>query len=438
MSSDKQPRYVQVPQPYYSPALYSGNEDEIDLLALLQTLLKRKVMILGVTVICMLAAVAIALLSESVYKASARLLPPLVKDVQTFNQNYEEELKENSNSISTDSMYADYKRNAHSLSFKRAFFERENLAQQLSASTAGSVLSEDDLSKAFEEFLKILNISENKKFKDALTVSIEWHTAEGAAELVNKYVDFVAQRTLIQAVNNFEYVQKNRLNSFLNNITAKRKAAEQKKNRRIAQFEEALAIAESLNIRRPAEIIATDLAKEAAQGLSAQPLYHRGSKILAVELESLRNADRDAFIPDMDLGNLQEQVERIKLTVLDQNNMKAIRIDSEALSPLHRIKPRRSLIVVLGALLGFMLGIMGALLVEFVVTQRNKKELEPEEGYSDQEELPLAAGAVNQLIAEYEILAQQALNKSKPAKRQTDKREPSEDDKSDHGAMQGR
>ena len=180
------------------------------------------------------------------------------------------------------------------------------------------------------------------------------------------------------------------------------------------------------------------MAKEAAQGLSAQPLYYRGSKVLAVELESLRNADSDAFIPDMDLGNLQEQVERIKLTVLDQNNMKAIRIDSEALSPLHKIKPRRSLIVVLGSLLGFMLGIMGALLVEFVVTQRKKRELESEEGYSGQEELPLAAGAVNQLIAEYEILAQQALNKSKPAKRQTDKRESSEDAKSDHEAMQGR
>ena len=381
MNTENRRRYQQIPQEGYQPTMHYVQDDEIDLLDLFRTLAKRWKTIVTITVLCTVVAIAVALLTPPVFKSTAHLLPPLKKDVQTFSQI-------GGGSVSAGSIYTDFVRNANSLSVKRAFFEQENLSvhfakedvaeESIVDEGAKAPLTESEMYVLFESFLEILSVGTDKKNSDLLSVSMEWDSAEGAADLVNKYVDFVAVITLDQAIVNFENARSSKLISMNNDIAAKRKTAEQKRLRRVVQLKEALSIAKSLNIVNPLD--STSNGQPVAKGVlfevSSGPQYYRGSRALNAEIHILSTrADDDAFIGA--LSGLQESIERLKLIVLDKTSLKAIRVDSPAIPPLFRVKPKRSLIVVLGGILGIMLGVMTALCSAFFASQKKRTDKQP-------------------------------------------------------------
>ncbi len=396
MNTENQHRYQQVPQGSYQPAVHYIQDDEIDLLDLFRTLARRWKTIVAITVLCTAVAIAVALLTPPVFKAAAHLLPPLKKDIQTFGQI-------GGGSVSAGSIYTDFTRNANSLSIKRAFFEQEDLSTYFRAENASEPLTESEMYVLFESFLNILSIGTDKKNSDLLSVSIEWDSAEGAADLVNKYVDFVAQITLDQAIVNFENARSTKLISINIDIAAKRKTAEQKRLRRIVQLKEALAIAKSLNIVNPLD--STSNGQPVAKGVlfevSSGPQYYRGSRALEAEINTLSTrVDDDAFIGA--LSGLQESIERLKLIVLDKASLKAIRVDSPAIPPLFRVKPKRSLIVVLGGILGIMLGVMTALFSAFVTSQKTRSDKQSNTKATESE------------LKEYQLLMQQTQGNGMP------------------------
>ncbi len=415
MNTEKRRRYQQIPQEGYQPTMHYIQDDEIDLLDLFRTLVKRWKTIVAMTVLCTVVAVAVALLTAPVFKSTAHLLPPLKKDIQTFSQI-------GSGSVSAGSIYTDFLRNANSLSVKRDFFEQENLSAYFGGEDVKAPLTESEMYVFFESFLDVLSVGADKKNSDLLSISIEWGSAKGAADLVNKYVDFVAVTTLDQAIVNFENARDSKLISMDNDIAAKRKTAEQKRLRRIIQLKEALAIAKSLNIVNPLD--STSNGQPVAKGVlfevSSGPQYYRGSRALNAEIHILSTrTDDDAFIGA--LSGLQESIERLKLIVLDKASLKAIRVDSPAIPPLFRVKPKRSLIVVLGGILGIMLGVMTALFTAFVGSQ---KKITDNQATNN--------GATKSGLKEYELLMQQTKGNGMPVterRRSADRRVVEQTDK---------
>ncbi|OUS04711.1 hypothetical protein A9Q81_05405 [Gammaproteobacteria bacterium 42_54_T18] len=396
MNTENPHRYQQVPQGSYQPAVHYIQDDEIDLLDLFRTLVRRWKTIVVITVLCTAVAIAIALLTPPVFKATTYLLPPLKKDIQTFSQI-------SGGSVSAGSIYTDFVRNANSLSIKRAFFEQESLGAYFRGGNASEPLTESEIYALFERFLGILSIGADKKNSELLSISMEWGSADGAANLVNKYVDFVAQITLDQAIVNFENARSTKLISINIDIAAKRKTAEQKRLRRIVQLQEALAIAKTLNIVNPLD--STSNGQPVAKGVlfevSSGPQYYRGSRALNAEIHTLSSrVDDDAFIGE--LSGLQESIERLKLIVLDEASLNAIRVDSPAIPPLSRVKPKRSLIVVLGGILGVMLGVMTALFFAFVASQKKGSDKK------------LNAEATESELKEYQLLMQQTQGNGMP------------------------
>ena len=390
MNTENRHRYQQIPQEGHQPTMHYIQDDEIDLLDLFRTLAKRWKTIVAITVLCTAVAIAVALLTPPVFKATTHLLPPLKTGIQTFSQI-------SGGSVSTGSIYTDFVRNANSLSVKRAFFEQENLSTFFRGEDVSDPLTESEMYVLFESFLDILAIGTDKKNSDLLSISMEWDSALGAAELANKYVDFVAQITLDQAIVNFESARKTKLISINIDIAAKRKTAEQKRLRRVVQLKEALAIAKSLNIVNPLD--STSNGQPVAKGVlfevSSGPQYYRGSRALNAEIHILSTRiDDDAFIGA--LSGLQESIERLKLIVLDKASLNAIRVDNPAIPPLFRVKPKRSLIVVLGGILGVMLGVMVALFSAFVASQKVRNDKQSNNGEATESELK-----------EYQLLMQQ-------------------------------
>jgi LPS O-antigen subunit length determinant protein (WzzB/FepE family) len=170
---------------------------------------------------------------------------------------------------------------------------------------------------------------------------------------------------------------------------------------RVALLTEAISIARSLNIQKPTTPSALG---EAGRGGESNvmrteinnqqiPLYFMGVETLEAERSALQRRKADDFTEgriaqiarELDLLKSNREIEVLKqrqnedlflqgveplraevtrlhnLGNLDISNMKLVTIDRQALEPLAPIKPKRTLIIVLGLLLGGVAGLMLAL-----------------------------------------------------------------------------
>jgi len=416
MSTENRQGNQSAPPRHYSSVAYNSREDEIDLLDLFRTLLKRKRLIIAVAVLCAAIAVAVALLMPPVYKATAHLLPPSAADIHTLRQVEKGGLVLGSEWESNNSVYEKYKRNANSLAYKRTFFEEQKIATFLVDKGAGRVFTIVEKDQLFDSFLTMLTVRVDKKNSALFSINLEWYSAEGAADLVNKYVEFVRLTTQAQLLETFDVAKVAYVKSIGDDLAIKRISMQQQLERSLVKLDEALVMARSLSLVTPVDSLAknnTDITGD-SQGMmldmSLMPLYYRGSKAIEAEIHKLTSrTSGDTFIPG--IGALLERMERSKLMAIKNDSVKFIKIDRPAYPPLSRIKPKRSLIVVLGCLLGVMLGVMGALFAEFVSVQKNREKAQERRAVRRQGEMSPYTGSMHQLVEEYEVLAQQALNK---------------------------
>jgi len=178
---------------------------------------------------------------------------------------------------------------------------------------------------------------------------------------------------------------------------------------RLAELKEASGIAHSLEIKDPIGYKlkkisdATATKSQILTGLSdnAPQLYQRGYEALDAEINSLSNRTLDdPFIPELrglqeklkllehnreaeqlksrenddpfidSLRDKENELARLVSINIDPATVKTARLDQAAYAPEERIKPKRTLIVVLGLMLGLMLGVFAAFFVNFLENQR--------------------------------------------------------------------
>lgn len=194
-----------------------------------------------------------------------------------------------------------------------------------------------------------------------------------------------------------------------------REALKKNRENRIKVLDEAIAVAERLNIRKPTS--PTSLADRNTEVVDIQqpsgniirtevnssqpPLYFMGTEALTAEKEILQARESDDFtsvrIVEIEkqlrllesnrkieiLKNRQEEdlfleelagyhksLAKLQNIDLDLDQIDIVEIDEYAIEPLSPIKPKKKLIVIIGFLLGGMLGV-GAALVRIVI--RNRK-----------------------------------------------------------------
>lgn len=191
-------------------------------------------------------------------------------------------------------------------------------------------------------------------------------------------------------------------------IAALRAKEEQLKLDRIAQLSEALSVAESLGLEEPQFIAqlgagtGNSLALRADMLGDGDPLYLRGSKMLAAEIASLKAREANEFTnPDIrnleaDLAMLEHNREvevlqartddsafivgirdlRTELNQLksylkqDFSGVRVLKLDEPAVAPEAPIKPRKSLIVAASLVAGGMLAVLIALIMNVAAGRR--------------------------------------------------------------------
>lgn len=233
-------------------------------------------------------------------------------------------------------------------------------------------------------------------------------------KVVTQEVHLLREKTIKQRLDEVERLEAADVlarKTITDKIGALREFAKQKRMDRIATLREAAGVAHSLGIKDPI-LYKLDKISEAAPSsrqimtdisTPAPQLYTLGFDALEAEIKSLsaRTSD-DPFIPE--LRDLQEQlailehnwkVEQLKsrknddpfieslrdkekeLAYLesihvDPLTVNSARLDQAAFPPEKRIKPKRSLVVALGLVIGLMGGIFLAFLMNFIESAKVK------------------------------------------------------------------
>lgn len=184
-------------------------------------------------------------------------------------------------------------------------------------------------------------------------------------------------------------------------LEALRQELRARRNNRIAQLDEAIRIATALGIAKPTT--PTNLAQEVRSSsgnvirteVNNQqiPLYFMGTEVLEAERDALLKRRSDDFTEpriaqiakelkllehnreievlkareDEDLflatlAKLREEAAWLRGLKFDLTELGLVRVDQPAVEPLSPVKPKKALVLVLGAVLGSMLGIFVALI----------------------------------------------------------------------------
>lgn len=193
-------------------------------------------------------------------------------------------------------------------------------------------------------------------------------------------------------------------------LEAIRFTLKQQRENKITKLDEAIGIAQSLGIKKPTT--PSSFNENAKQSFSGNviktevnnqeiPLYFLGTDALKAEKDILLARENDDFVSGRiveikkelkllennrqiqilkqrenddlflaELSKLLEKIHRLENLNIDFNKLNLVKIDQLALDSNNKIKPKKSLIVAVGFVLGGLLGIFAALIKSAVRKRR--------------------------------------------------------------------
>ncbi|MFL1419285.1 GNVR domain-containing protein [Pseudomonas fildesensis] len=248
---------------------------------------------------------------------------------------------------------------------------------------------------------------ERKKIAADLRVIVRNRLAELDGKLAAARSSYTAKKEAeIAVLTERDSVRKAQLEDELKALRAELKT---RRNDRIAQLGEAIGIARSLGIIKPAT--PSSLSEPRRVGVSSVmrteinnqqiPLYFMGVDALEAERSALMRRKSDDFsegriaqiAKELQLLQSNRKVEllnrrqnedvflegvepiraeavRLRNLDVDMDLLKLVVVDKEALEPLNPIAPRKGLIIALGLVLGFTFGLLAVFVRSFVLRRR--------------------------------------------------------------------
>ncbi|MFA7165386.1 MAG: Wzz/FepE/Etk N-terminal domain-containing protein [Desulfoplanes sp.] len=348
-----------------------ADDDEIDLLELWRTLMRKKWVVVGVTLACILAAVGYVFLVTPVYETEAYFLPPSVEDIEELN------IKDVIGSAYTpEFVYQMFLQNLRSRELRRRFFTEQGM---FSALADGDTEAFED--RVFEEdFNEKLVLEKGGEKRDAnspfYSLGFTWKDASRVTDWTNAFVAMVMEYTRDALINDVVTLKKNQIKYLEKTIASKKKAGQEQREDELARLMEALNIAKVLKITEN-KFSGSDVQPASTYNIGVS--YLRGTRTLSAQIKALQNRKSDdPFIAG--LRGLQEKLDAITTTVIAPEHILVAKIDQPALVPDKPIKPKKVLIVALAAVGGLFLGIFVAFFMAFMQKVKAEEALGDRDG----------------------------------------------------------
>ncbi|VVN16094.1 Chain length determinant protein [Pseudomonas fluorescens] len=318
---------------------------------------QQRLLILGAMIAVMVVGAAFAFLSSPIYAAKVVVVPPTQNDIANYN--YGRTAENHLAPFSVKDVYGVFMRNLQADSLRREFFNTVYLP----------ALSEEERSKSienlYEDYSKALTVSPAAKDNpDRYLVAAKDGSAEQAAMLIGKFIARASELAKNEMVKNISSEADVLARNLQQQIILFREVGQRERQDSVAKLQEALVVAEAIGLERP-PIVTGDAAVKFAGSLDEQPLYMRGSIALRAEINNLdtRKSD-DPFINK--LRTLQTKSRFY--TELESNirNVQVFRMDGEIILPENPVYPKKTIIIVLAAVLGLIIGMVIAFLRIFL------------------------------------------------------------------------
>ncbi len=329
------------------------SEDEINLLELGRVLLRQWKVIGAITGLAVLGAVAYVFLTPPVYEAQAVVKQPESKYVEVLNIPGISE-------ISSADIFAKFTGNLISSSLRQQFVDENPQFSSLRGT--------------------VPNIKEGEK-KDVGSVflSLQGYDPKLVADWVNGFILLAERKTIGDFFDGIEIKIANQKTEIENQLQIGRDFAGQRRQDRIVLLEDQIAIARALKIFDRKLPSYSTMASQSLLGVTLntvqEPLYMRGVKELTAEMEELEKRKNDEpFI--VGFRDKQEHLAQLNtgLKALREARVifRAATVDQSAIQSKSPVKPRRMHVFGLSVVLGWMLGIFVAFVINLVQQQKAK------------------------------------------------------------------
>ncbi|MCU1762123.1 Wzz/FepE/Etk N-terminal domain-containing protein [Pseudomonas sp. 14P_8.1_Bac3] len=335
---------------------------EVDLFDFLRGIWVQRWLVLIVSATITLMSGAYAFLSAPIYEVRANVLPPEKNDVDSFNFNRLigvgskfDLAKTVDGALSLDTysvkgVFGAFIRNLQSESLRHKFFIEVYLPS----------LSEAERKKPegllYRQFSESLSIVPPKEIVDKLTIVTQTgHPAE-TADWLYRFVEQVGTATKENLLKSFSAEINMRIQNIDSEIAMLRKNAAVERQNSVVRLRDALKVARAIGLDNQV-IISGSVSKDLSGTIDPSLIYLRGAKALEAEVENLeaRESD-DSYIRD--LPKLQGLSEFYKSILLKPQDIAVYRLDGDIVLPDSPIKPRKTLIILMGLAMGLMFGII--------------------------------------------------------------------------------
>ncbi|PLA75134.1 hypothetical protein CYQ88_02595 [Hydrogenovibrio sp. SC-1] len=350
------------------------HSDEIDLLEIWNNLVSEKMVVGLTTVGLILLSTIYAFSMKPIYKSEAYFFPVEKESIQGLVD--WDLILDRQSSYTSLELFNIFKQNIMSRANLWTFFTKNKLYKVYDESLSGlekivTLKDRQKVQKAFDQFYQNFLVQESKENEigQYLSVALEMALSEKDVQLLlSEYLVQVRNNTRHEILASITNEQKSRLLQAQKKIRSMKEIAEVQRSDRLAQLDEAISIARSLDLKEPPTIGA----KATIQGVSNQglPLYYLGYRLLEAERDALDDRkSNDPFING--LRAMQEKVALLSSYKLSMQDFAIVRLDQDA-NIGEKIKPNKVQIVAVSGVLGFILGVFIALIKVSVVRRKER------------------------------------------------------------------
>lgn len=360
---------------------YQGDEIDLpDLPELFRALWQGKLTILLCTLFFAVFAVIYVLNAQQWWTAKALITLPKVADVVTFSQAVKRyqpafdvyQTNEKSNAlkgqmlssgeldalIEQEAIFDRFVLAFNASDNKRSFLKQAPAYKEVLEQLGVDVNDSHAYRVAINGWLRKLRaVVDNKKRPELITLSAQSITDSSSLELLNDYTSFINKKVtegLMEDLRSTLRIKNNELSQQLESLN---ELAAQQLELEIAKAEQALIIASAANIRKP------------VQNLNKEELFaiDLGADAISEKVNVLKSLE-DLSILDPNISQISSKLTVLKREFPKIENISVFSYLESAELPLNRDVPKRTLIVVTGCLLGFILGV-AVVLVRYVLNK---------------------------------------------------------------------
>lgn len=340
---------------------------DINLTNFINTLKEKKRVAQIIVVASLVLSIIYSLTAQKLYKSSIYVIPPQSKYVNMLNVFDDDGKLLINREIRVKDVYKVFVLNAQSRKHQRNFFFKNELYKHFSESNQ-EISFEENFHKQLKFVIDSGVMSREIRDEQFLTISFIHTDPKIAAKWLNEYVDMSNKLTSKELADSINELIQNTKNQLVGQALSKRNLAKKTMEDRIIQLEEALKIANQLNITERSSASSNQQSVILSDGenlVAEDPLYLIGSKALMVEIDAIKNRkSAESFIPG--LRRIEQRIQSLDSIIVDGNLIKSAEIDQKAIAPSNRFAPKRKLIVLLGTSFGVFLAFIYLLISAFI------------------------------------------------------------------------